>query len=201
MVYFLKLRNYTFVVVQSQSHVWCFVTPWTSVCQASRSFTISQSLLKNYSLNHLFSSDFTSFFLSAFFSVLWQNPPCHIYPSCLLGLFWFVTVSLSSLFFMVWILWRLLVPYFIAQFSSVVQARLPCPSLTPGVYENLCPLSLWCHPTISSSVIPFSSCLQSFPASESFLVSQFFTSGDQSIGVSASASVLPMNIPDWFPLA
>ena len=67
-------------------------------------------------------------------------------------------------------------------------------------YSNSCPLSQWCHPTTSSSVIPFSSCLQSFPASESFPMNQFFTSGDQSIGVSASTSVLPMNIQDWFPL-
>ena len=79
-------------------------------------------------------------------------------------------------------------------------ARLPCPSPTPGVYLNSCPLSRWCHPTISSSVIPFSSCLQSFPASESFPVSQFFTSDGQNIGASASASFLPMNIQDWFPL-
>ena len=77
---------------------------------------------------------------------------------------------------------------------------LPCPSPTPGVYSNPCPLSRWCHPTISSSVIPFSSCLQSFPASGSFPMSQFFTSSGQSIGVSASASVLPMNIQDWFSL-
>ena len=77
---------------------------------------------------------------------------------------------------------------------------LPCPSPTPGVYSNSCPLSWWCHPTISSSVIPFSSHLQSFPASGSFPVSWFFTSSGQSIGVSASASVLPMNIQDWFPL-
>ena len=77
--------------------------------------------------------------------------------------------------------------------------RPPCPSPTPGVYPNSYPLSWWCHPTISSSVITFS-CLQSFPASGSFPVSQFFTSGGQSIGVSASASVLPMNIQDWFPL-
>ena len=76
----------------------------------------------------------------------------------------------------------------------------PSPSPPPGVYSNSCPLSWWCHPTISSSVTPFSSCLQSFPASGYFLVSQFFTSGGQSIGVSASASVLPMNIQDWFPL-
>ena len=79
-------------------------------------------------------------------------------------------------------------------------ARLPCPSPTPGVCSNLYPSSWWCHPTISSSVIPFSSCPQSFPASRSFQMSQFFTSGGQSIGVSASASVLLMNIQDWFPL-
>jgi len=75
--------------------------------------------------------------------------------------------------------------------------RPPCPSLTPRVYSNSCPLSPWCHPTISSSVIPFSFRLQSFPASGSFPVSQFFTSGGLSIGASASASVLPVNIQDW----
>ena len=73
-------------------------------------------------------------------------------------------------------------------------ARLPCPSPTPAVYPNSCPLSQWCHPTISSFVIPFSSCPQSFPASGSFPVSQFFTSGGQTIVASSSASVLPMNI-------
>ena len=78
--------------------------------------------------------------------------------------------------------------------------RPPCPSPTPGVYSNSCPLSRWCHPTITSSVVPFSSCHQSFPASGSFQMSQFFASGGQSIGVSASASVLPMNIQDWFLL-
>ena len=78
--------------------------------------------------------------------------------------------------------------------------RLPCSSPTPGAYTNSCPSSQWCHPTISSSVVPFSSCPQSFPASGSFQMSQFFTSGGQSIGVSASASVLPMNTQDWFPL-
>ena len=76
----------------------------------------------------------------------------------------------------------------------------PCPSPTPRVYANSCPLSLWCHSTISSSVIPFSSCLQSFPASGSFQMSWLFASSSQSIGVSASTSVLPMNIQDWFPL-
>ena len=78
--------------------------------------------------------------------------------------------------------------------------RPPCPSPTPRVYSDSCPLSQWCHPTISSSVLPFSAHLQSFPASGSFPMSQFFTLGGQSIGVSASASILPMNIQDWFPL-
>ena len=82
------------------------------------------------------------------------------------------------------------------------QVSLPCPSPTPRACSNMssCPLSRWCHATISSSVVPFSSCLQSFPASRSFPMSQLFTSGGQSIGVSASALVLPMNIQDWFPL-
>ena len=79
-------------------------------------------------------------------------------------------------------------------------ARLPCPSQTPRVYSNACPSTWWCHPTISSSVIPFSSHLQSFPASGSFQISQFFASDGWIIGVSASASVLPMDIQDWFPL-
>ena len=79
-------------------------------------------------------------------------------------------------------------------------ARPPCPSPTPGVYPNSCPLSRCCHPTISSSVVPFSFSLQSFPASGSLQVSQFFASGGQSIGVSASASVPTMNTQDWSPL-
>ena len=98
------------------------------------------------------------------------------------------------------------------QFSSVTHwsecltlglqhARFPCLSPTPGWnYSNLCPSSWWCHPVISTSVAPFSSCLQSFPASGFFPMSQFFTSGGQNIVASASASVLPMNIQDWFPL-
>ena len=98
------------------------------------------------------------------------------------------------------------------QFSSVTQScptlwphglqhiRLPCPSPPPGAYPNSCPSSPWCHPTISFSVVPFSSHLQSFPPLGSFQMGQFFASGSQSIGVSASASVLPMNIQDWFPL-
>ena len=98
------------------------------------------------------------------------------------------------------------------QFSSVTQscptlwpnepqhARPPCPSPTPGVYPNSCPSSRWCHPAISSSVVPFSSCPQSLPASGYFPVSQLFSWGGQSIGVSASASVLPMYNQDWSPL-
>ena len=79
-------------------------------------------------------------------------------------------------------------------------ARLLCPSPTPGACSNSCPLSWWCHPTTSSPVTPFSSCPQSFPASGTFQMSQLFASGGQSTGVSALASVLPMNIQDWFPL-
>ena len=80
------------------------------------------------------------------------------------------------------------------------QARLPCPSPIPGVCSNSCPLSLWCYPTISSSVIPFSSYLQSFPVSGSFSMNELFASGCQNIGASASALVLPMNIQDWYSL-
>ena len=82
--------------------------------------------------------------------------------------------------------------------SGLQHSRPPCPSPIPGIYQNSCPLSWWCHPTISSSVVPFSSHLQSFPASGSFLMSQFI-SGGQSIGDSASTSVLPMNTQDWSP--
>ena len=100
-----------------------------------------------------------------------------------------------------------------SMFSSVTQmcpsllrphglqyTRPPSPSPTPGAYSNSCPLSRWCHPTISFSVIPFSTCFQSYPASRSFPLSQFFTPGGQNIGVLASALVFPMNIQGWFPL-
>ena len=94
----------------------------------------------------------------------------------------------------------------VAQLSDSLQphgtyhARPPCPSPSPRVYPNSCPLSRWCHPTISSSVIPFSSCTQSFTASGSFQICQFFASGGQSIGISASTSALPVNTQDWSPL-
>ena len=107
---------------------------------------------------------------------------------------------------------RVVFDYVSIQFSSLTQScltlydsmdcnvRFPCPSPTPGACSNSCPSSRWCYPTISFSVIPFSSHPQSFPSPGSFPVSQFFPSGGQSIGVSASASVSPMNIQDWFPL-
>ena len=118
--------------------------------------------------------------------------------------------ALAGRFFTSWATWEVRGKVSSVQFNRAVmsdslqphglqQTRLPGPSLIPRAYSNSCPLSQWCHPTISSSVVPFSSCPQSFPASGSFPMSQFFISGDQSIGVSASTSVLPMNILDWFP--
>ena len=108
-------------------------------------------------------------------------------------------------------LWSCLVSQSVSQFSRSVMsnslrphesqhARPPCPSPTPGVHSNSCPSSQWCHQAISSSVVPFSSCPQSLPASGSFPMSQLFAWGGQSIGVSTSASVLPMNTQDWIPL-
>ena len=90
--------------------------------------------------------------------------------------------------------------FWLFEHHGLQHARLPCPSTTPGACSNSYPSSQWCYPTISSSIIPFSFCLQLFPESGSFLKSQFYTSGGESFRVSASASVLPMNIQDWFPL-
>ena len=116
-----------------------------------------------------------------------------VYDRCLEGIFLkyrkiqFISVqSLSRV-------WLFAIP-------GLQHARPPCPSPTPGVHPNSCPLSQWCHPTISSSVIPFSSCPQSFTVSGSFPMSQLLASGGQSIGVSALTSVLPMNTQDWSPL-
>ena len=119
------------------------------------------------------------------------HTPCHSQ-----ALMWFTVVCLCrlSVQFSHSVMSESLRPH------GLQHARPPCPSPTPGVYSSSCPLSWWCHPTISSSVIPLSSHLQSFPASGSFQMSQFFTSGGLSIGDSASASVLPVNIQDWFPL-
>ena len=106
----------------------------------------------------------------------------------------------------IWIKYELLLLFSYSVMSNYLwphglqHPRLPCPSLSPGVWSNSWPLSRWCHPTVSSSVISFSSRLQSFPASGSFLMSWLFASDGQSTGASASASVHPMNIQDWFPL-
>ena len=138
-------------------------------------------------------------------SHLYLNVPKDIYEvSCMAGRFVTISATREAQRY----IWEICIS---VQFShSVVSdslrphglqhARLPCPSPIPGACSNSCPSNRWCHPTISSSVIPFSSCLQSFPGSESFPMSQFFTSGGRSIGVPGSASVLPMNIQDWFPL-
>ena len=107
---------------------------------------------------------------------------------------WHLTFHVSSVQFSHSLVSNTLKPH------GLQHARLPCPSPAPRAYSNSCPSSQWCHPTISSSVVPISSNLQSFPASGSFPVSQFFASGGQRIAVSASASVFPMNIQDWFPL-
>ena len=120
------------------------------------------------------------------------------------------SVEFPEVSYISYLLHYLRIRYYILLFSNSVMsdslwphglqhARLPCASSSPGACSNSCPLSWWCHPTISSSVIPFSSCLQSFTASGSFIISQFFASGGQSIRTSASASVPPMNIQDWFP--
>ena len=135
-----------FVVAQSLSHVWLFVTPWTVACQYALSMEFSRQ-------------EYWSGFTSAQFSC---------------------SVASDSL----WL-------------HGLQHARLPCPSQTPRACWNSCLSSWWCHPTISSSVVPFFSCLQSFPASGSFPMSQFFASGSQTIGASASASVLLMNIQDF----
>ena len=95
---------------------------------------------------------------------------------------------------------QLLSHVWLLQPRGLQHTRLPCPSPTPGAYSNACPSRRWCHPTISSSFVLYSSSLQSFPASESSPMSQLFESGGQSIGASASASVFPVNIQDWSPL-
>ena len=148
--------------------------------------------------------------MALFCSFLWPNCiQLYICTISSLSIHLLMDISVVS---MSWLLWKVLLWTFSSlQFRcSVVSdslrphglqhTRPPCPSPAPGAYSNSCPLSPWCHPTFSSSVVPFSSRLQSFPASGSFQMSQFFTSGGQSIGVSASASVLPMNIQDLFPL-
>ena len=122
---------------------------------------------------------------------IWSNTTSGVFYKSVLG---GINIYITSVQFNHSVLSSSLQPH------GLQHARPPCPSPSPRVYSNLCPLSWWCHPTISSSLASFSPCLQSFPASGSFPVSHFFTSGGQSIGVSASTSVLPMYIQAWFPL-
>ena len=174
-----------FSSVQLLSHVWLFATPWTAAQQAPLSM------------------EFTG---QQYSSVLpFPSPGDLPDPGIELTSFNIACISMQGLYHY----HHLGSPHFSNQFTSVAQscptlqpqepqhARPPGPSPTPWVYPNSCPLSHWCHPTISSSVIPFSSCPQSFPAWGSFPMSQLFASGGQSIGVSDSTSVLPMNIQDW----
>ena len=175
--------TYDTVVVHLLSYVWLFVIPWTAACHNSMSFTISQSLLK-------------------FMSTESVMPSNHLI-LCPLPLLTSIFPTIGSF---------LMSPLFasVSQFShSVVSdslqphglqhTRLPCLSPTPGASSNSCPLHWWCHSSISSSFTPFS-CPQSFLASGSFPVSWLFESGGQSIGASALATFLPMNIQGWFPV-
>ena len=156
----------------------------------------------------IWQSDWTELitFLSIYLSIC-----CFTYIYLYLFFLFFISIFYPLFLLSIFFSYHFLGSFHSVQFShSVVSsslqphepqhARPPCPSPTPGVHPNSCPLSQWCHPTISSSVIPFSSCPQSFPASGSFPMNQLFASDGQSIGVSASTSVLPMNTQDWSPL-
>ena len=167
------MREYT--VSQSVQSCPTLCDPWTAACQVSLSITNSQSLLKLISIE----------------SVM---PSKHFVLCCLLLLMPLIFSIISSVQFSSSVMSDSLWPH------ESQHARPPCPSPTPGVYPNPCPSSRWWHPAISSSVILFSSCPQSLPALGSFPLSQLFVWGAQSIGVSASASVLPMNTQDWSPL-
>jgi len=168
------------------SNVWLFVTPWTAACQSPLSMGFSRqeyrSGLPCPSPGEFSQSrDWTQVSHTAGRFLASESPEK---PNIKCSVSSVQSLSCVQLF-------ATYGPY---------HAKPPCPSPTPGVYSNSWPLSQWCHPTTSSSVLPFSSHLQSFPASGSFQMSQLFPSSGQSIGVSASASVLPPNIQDWFPL-
>ena len=149
-------------------------------------------------------------YLKLFFSLLFLFQPLWICcSSTILGSFpfWGFSTDFFSCLFCSLLTYQLRsVQFSLSLMSDSLQphglqyTRLPCPSPAPGTCSNTCSLSQWCHPTISFCVVPFSPCLQSFPASRSFPVTQFFASGGQSIGASGSTSVLPMNIQGWFPL-
>ena len=211
--------------VQSLSCVWLFATPWTAARQASLSITNSRSPPKPVSIesvmpsNHLIlclpllllPSIFPSiriFSIESALRITWpkdwsfsfnispsnEHPGLISFSLLILHKKMLNTLHSGSIQFSRSVVSDSLWPH------GLKHTRPPCPSPTPGACSNSCLQSRWCHPTISSSVIPFSSCLQSSPASGSLQMSQFFISGSQSIGVSASASVLPMNTQDWSPL-
>ena len=167
-----------------------FVTPWNAARQAFLSITISLSFLKLVSIESVMpSNEFISchsLLLPSIFPRIRVFSVSQLFASGGQSVEASASVQFSSS-----VVSNSLRPH------GLQHARSPCPSSTPGVYPNSCPLSQWCYPTISSSVIPFSSCLQFFPASGSFPMSQVFASGGQSIRVSASASVLPVNTQDW----
>ena len=132
------------------------------------------------------------------------NPACTSGTSCF-ALFWGLACKILNMTLLAWVVVQLLSPTLCELSDSfrprgLQHNRLACPSPSPGAWANSYPLSQWCHPTISYSVIPFSSWLQCYPELGSFLMSRLFVSGGQSIGASASASVLPVNNQDWFPL-
>ena len=209
------------IIIQfsSVTNVRLFATSWTAARQASLSITNSQSLLKLMSIGSVMPSSYL--ILCRPLLSPWIFPSLRVFfNESVLGT---EKASFTDMFYLLFLERRgeirmafsyllfFKVPFSSVQFScSVVSdclrpcglqhARPPYLSPTPRTCSNLCPLSPWYPPTISSSVVPFSSCLQSFPASGSSPISQFFTSGGQSIGVSASASVLRMNTRDWFPL-
>ena len=165
------------------SSVQLFAIPWTAAHQASLSFTISLNLFKLISIESVMLSN--HLILCCLFLLLPS-----IFPS-IRAISNELALYISSVQFSCSVVSDFLRPH------ELQHTRPPCPSPTPRVHTNPCPSSQWCYPTISSSVVPFSSCPQSFAISGSLQMSQLFTSGGQSIGVSASTSVLPMNTQDW----
>ena len=170
---------------------WCYLTILSSVTFSScpQSFLWGKTPSGSFSMSWLFTSDGQRIEASASASVLPMNIQRSLFFFFLSNFSAFSSAQLSCS-----VLSNCLQPH------ESQQARPPCPSPTPGVHSNSRPWSRWCHPAISSSVIPFSSCPQSLPASASFPMSQLFAWGGQSIGVSVSASFLPMNTQDWSPL-
>ena len=167
------------------SPIWLFANPWTVTCQSPSSVEFSKQ--EHWSGCHFL---LQGIFLSQGLNLNLLHWMADSLPLHHLGSPW----NISSVQFNHSVMSDSLQPH------GLQHTRPPCASPTPGVYSNLRPLSQWCHPTISSPVVPFCSRLQSFPASESFQMSQFFSSGVQSTGVSASTSVLSENTQDWFPL-